>query len=88
MLDLQRHHDGFRAAGLLVLLQPLWWFSLPAMANGYVDRIFATASPTTTRPTPAWAGPLTGRRALAVFTSSYEEVKFGAEGLVGRSVPG
>jgi NAD(P)H dehydrogenase (quinone) len=80
---LQRHVDRFRAAELLVLVQPLWWFSLPAMAKGYIDRVFANGVAYDYPATPAWTGPLTGRRALAVFTSSYDAAEFGPDGLVG-----
>lgn len=34
------HLDQLLAADLLVLSFPLWWFSLPAVLKGWVDRVF------------------------------------------------
>ncbi|MFI1200277.1 NAD(P)H-dependent oxidoreductase (plasmid) [Streptomyces sp. BHT-5-2] len=34
------HLDRLLAADLLVLSFPLWWFSLPAILKGWVDRVF------------------------------------------------
>ena len=38
----QAHLDRVLAADLLVLSFPLWWFSLPAILKGWVDRVFVT----------------------------------------------
>lgn len=37
----QAYLDRLLAADLLVLSFPLWWFSLPAILKGWVDRVFA-----------------------------------------------
>ncbi|MEU9843828.1 NAD(P)H-dependent oxidoreductase [Actinomadura sp. NPDC048032] len=37
----QAHLDRLLAADLLVLSFPMWWFSLPAILKGWVDRVFA-----------------------------------------------
>ncbi|MDJ0466670.1 NAD(P)H-dependent oxidoreductase [Streptomyces sp. H27-C3] len=34
------HLDRLLAADLLVLSFPMWWFSLPAVLKGWVDRVF------------------------------------------------
>jgi NAD(P)H dehydrogenase (quinone) len=36
----QSHLDRLLAADLLVLSFPMWWFSMPALLKGWVDRVF------------------------------------------------
>jgi len=74
--DVAAHVERLLAADLLVLVQPFWWFSLPAMAKGWIDRVFANGVAYYYPGTPAWTGPLTANRALPIFTSSYEERDF------------
>jgi len=76
--DVAAHVERLLAADLLVLVQPFWWFSLPAMAKGWIDRVFANGVAYDYPGTPAWTGPLSAKRALAIFTSSYEESDFAA----------
>jgi NAD(P)H dehydrogenase (quinone) len=38
--SVKAHLDLLLAADLLVLSFPLWWFSLPAILKGWVDRVF------------------------------------------------
>ena len=33
--------DRIKAADLIIWQFPLWWFGLPAVLKGYVDRVFA-----------------------------------------------
>jgi NAD(P)H dehydrogenase (quinone) len=82
--DVARHVDALAAADLLVMVQPLWWFSLPAMAKGWIDRVFVNGLAYDFPGVDAWTGPLTQKRVLAVFTSSYERDGFerGAAGSV------
>jgi NAD(P)H dehydrogenase (quinone) len=74
--DLVPYIERFQACDLLVMVQPLWWFSLPAMAKGFVDRVFANGVAYDYPAVRAWSGPLNDKRALAVFTSSYEAGDF------------
>ncbi len=39
--DLQAEMDKLRRADLLIFTFPLWWFGLPAILKGWVDRVFA-----------------------------------------------
>jgi len=52
--------------------------SAAAMAKGWIDRVFANGVAYDYPGTPAWTGPLSAKRALAIFTSSYEESDFAA----------
>jgi NAD(P)H dehydrogenase (quinone) len=76
--ELARHVRLLAEADLLVLVQPMWWFSLPAMTKGWIDRVFVNGYAYDYPGTPPWTGPLTSKRALTVFTSSYQPEDFAA----------
>lgn len=38
--DLSRHVDELRAAEGLILIYPTWWYGMPAMMKGWVDRVW------------------------------------------------
>ena len=81
--DIARHVELLRETDLLVMVQPLWWFSLPAMAKGWIDRVFVNGLAYEYPGNEPWTGPLTHVRALAVFTSSYERAEFEPGGRAG-----
>jgi NAD(P)H dehydrogenase (quinone) len=81
--DVARHVELLRSTDLLVMVQPLWWFSLPAMAKGWIDRVFVNGLAYEYPGYEPWTGPLDQVRALAVFTSSYEREEFEAGGRAG-----
>jgi NAD(P)H dehydrogenase (quinone) len=81
--DIARHVELLRSTDLLVMVQPFWWFSLPAMAKGWVDRVFVNGLAYEYPGHEPWTGPLDHVRALAVFTSSYEREEFEPGGRVG-----
>ena len=75
--DVLAEQAKLERADLVVLQFPLWWFGLPAILKGWIDRVFvrgfAYGLPDPERPgrslrygTPG--GPLAGKRALAVVT--------------------
>jgi NAD(P)H dehydrogenase (quinone) len=78
--DAAHHVELLRAADLLVMVQPMWWFSLPAMSKGWIDRTFVNGYAYHYPGPPPWDGPLQAKRALAVFTSSYEAGDYGPGG--------
>jgi NAD(P)H dehydrogenase (quinone) len=77
--DLARHVGLFTAAGLLVLVSPMWWFSVPAMLKGWIDRVFANGVAYSYPAVPAWSGFLGSKRGMLVMTSSYEREQFRAD---------
>jgi NAD(P)H dehydrogenase (quinone) len=81
--DVARHVELLRSTDLLVMVQPLWWFSLPAMAKGWIDRVFVNGLAYEYPGYEPWTGPLDHVRALAVFTSSYEREEFEPGGRAG-----
>jgi NAD(P)H dehydrogenase (quinone) len=81
--DVARHVELLRATDLLIMVQPLWWFSLPAMAKGWIDRVFVNGLAYEYPGYEPWTGPLGHVRAMAVFTSSYERAEFEPGGRAG-----
>ena len=81
--DVARHVELLRSTDLLVMVQPLWWFSLPAMAKGWIDRVFVNGLAYEYPGYEPWTGPLDHVRAFAVFTSSYEPEEFEPGGRAG-----
>ena len=39
--DIAREQDRLRRADAVILQFPLWWFSMPAILKGWVDRVYA-----------------------------------------------
>jgi NAD(P)H dehydrogenase (quinone) len=54
----------------------MWWFSVPAMLKGWIDRVFANGVAYRYPEVPAWSGFLGGKRGMLVMTSSYEPSAF------------
>jgi NAD(P)H dehydrogenase (quinone) len=48
--DVARAQDEIRAAGVLTVIYPLWWMSMPAMMKGYIDRAFLSKCERTKTP--------------------------------------
>ena len=74
--DLARHIELFEAADLLLLVSPMWWFSVPAMLKGWIDRVFANGVAYRYPEVPPWSGFLGAKRGMLVMTSSYEPSSF------------
>ncbi|MEV5510159.1 NAD(P)H-dependent oxidoreductase [Streptomyces orinoci] len=77
------HLDRLFAADLLVLSFPLWWFSLPAILKGWVDRVFVMGG--------VFGGDygyfddaaLAGKRAMLLLTTGGSSEAFQADGTLG-----
>ena len=68
-----------KAAELLILQFPLWWFSMPAILKGWIDRVLAFG--TAYGPGQTWdQGPLRGRRAMLSLTASAPPTSFLPDG--------
>jgi NAD(P)H dehydrogenase (quinone) len=77
--DVQAELDKLLACDLLILQFPLWWYSLPAMLKGWIDRVFAYGVAYDFGRT--WdRGVFQGRRALLSFTSSSPPASTGPDG--------
>ena len=69
--------EKLRRADLLVFSFPLWWFSLPALLKGWVDRVFAMGVAYGAGVGTFGEGGFRGRRALLLFTTGSLREHFG-----------
>ncbi|MEU0333549.1 NAD(P)H-dependent oxidoreductase [Streptomyces sp. NPDC006193] len=63
------HLDRLLAADLLVLSFPMWWFSLPAVLKGWVDRVFVMGAVFGGKHGLFGDAALAGKRAMLLFTT-------------------
>ena len=67
--DVQAEIDKLMAADFLILQFPFWWYSVPAMLKGWIDRVFAYGVAYDFGRT--WdRGVFRGRSAMLAFTTS------------------
>ncbi|MBU8829365.1 NAD(P)H-dependent oxidoreductase [Mycolicibacterium goodii] len=78
-------------ADLVVLQFPLWWYSVPAILKGWIDRVFVKgfaygiADPENPRRTLRYGdGPLAGKKALTILTSGSPPAALGPRGINGQ----
>lgn len=78
-------------ADAVVLQFPLWWYGMPAIMKGWVDRVFVkgyaygVAHPDQPGRTLRYGeGKLAGKRALVVTTTGSREPAFGPRGINGQ----
>lgn len=80
--DIQREIDRVFRADLLILQFPMWWFSVPAIMKGWIDRVFAFG--VTYDFGRTWdQGVLVGRRAMLAFTTGAPPGVFEPDGRSG-----
>lgn len=76
---LQAEMDKLLACELLILQFPLWWYSVPAILKGWIDRVFAYGLAYDFGRT--WdRGVFAGRRAMLAFTTSSPPSTTGPDG--------
>lgn len=77
--DIEAELERLMAADLLLMQFPLWWFSMPAILKGWIDRIFAFGSVYDLGQT--WEqGKFAGRRAMISLTTSAPAAAFAPDG--------
>lgn len=77
--DVQAELNKLLAADLLILQFPLWWFSLPAILKGWIDRVFAFGAAYDFGRT--WEnGVFAGKRAMLSLTASAPAAAFMPDG--------
>lgn len=77
------HLDRLLAADLLVLSFPMWWFSLPAILKGWMDRVFVMGAVFGGDHGLFGDAALAGRRALLLFTTGGSSEAFRPGGTLG-----
>ncbi len=76
--DVAAEIEKVQRADLLVFSFPMWWFSLPALLKGWVDRVFAMGVAYGGSVGRFETGGFQGRRAMLLFTTGSTEDMFGA----------
>jgi NAD(P)H dehydrogenase (quinone) len=66
--DVRREQGRVEWSEGIVLVFPIWWWSMPAMMRGYIDRVFSYGWAWTDADDPG-ASPLGNRRALLIATA-------------------
>jgi len=77
--EIQGEIDRLFAADFLILQFPMWWFSVPAIMKGWIDRVFAFG--VTYDFGRTWdRGVMRGKRAMLTFTTGAPESTFAPDG--------
>lgn len=84
--DIDREVKRLLTAELLILVFPIFWFSLPAMLKGWIDRVFLSGLLYGGRRF-YWRGAMAGRRALVVASMSCRRHMFGVDAVHGELEP-
>lgn len=82
--DIQQEIDKVLACDLLILQFPLWWFSVPAIMKGWIDRVFANGTAYGSAGMRFDNGGLKGRRAMLAFTTGCFPGMMEPDGLLGQ----
>ena len=88
--DVKAEIDKLRWADVLILQFPLWWFTMPAILKGWVDRVFAygfaygVGEHSDTRWGDRYGeGTLAGKRAMLIVTAGGSEEHYTMRGVNG-----
>jgi NAD(P)H dehydrogenase (quinone) len=81
--DIAAELEKLRRSDLLILHFPLWWFSLPAIIKGWVDRVFAMGAVYDGRGAFFERGHMAGRRGMVVTTTGGPPVMYSPSGMCG-----
>ncbi|AOY94914.1 NAD(P)H dehydrogenase [Cupriavidus sp. USMAA2-4] len=88
--DIAREQDKLRWADAVILQFPLWWFSMPAILKGWVERVYAYgfAYGVGEHSDTHWGnrygeGTLAGKRAMLMVTTGAWDSHFGPRGING-----
>ncbi|WP_225008878.1 NAD(P)H-dependent oxidoreductase [Novosphingobium percolationis] len=85
--DVLEEIEKVRSADLVVFTFPLFWFNVPAILKGWIDRVFVSGLFYGGKAIYGRAG-LVGKQATAAFSLGGREYMFGPEGLHGPLVDG
>lgn len=79
--DIAREQADVAWADVMILIGPIWWFSVPAMLKGYIDRVMSMGFAyqyTETGP----KGLLGGKKAVIITTSGADEQVAAHSGMI------
>jgi NAD(P)H dehydrogenase (quinone) len=81
--DIQGEQDKMNAADMLILQFPLWWFSVPAILKGWIDRVLAVGV-LYDRERRYSNGVFKGRRAMLSFSTGGPSSAYAPGGISGH----
>ena len=81
--DIQAEIDKILWCDFLILQFPLWWFSVPAMMKGWIDRVFANGVAYGAGGRRMDAGGFKGRKAMITTTTACYPEMVAPDGLLG-----
>jgi len=82
--DVQTELDKLNWCDVLIFNFPLWWFGLPAILKGWVDRVFAMGAVYGAGKGVYDNGHFKGKKAFLCFTTGGPELAYGTEGKNGE----
>jgi NAD(P)H dehydrogenase (quinone) len=89
--DVREEQEKLRRADAVVLQFPLWWYSVPAIMKGWIDRVFSKGfaygitDPAQPGRTFRYGdGPLQGKRAQVITTAGSPAAALGPRGINGQ----
>jgi NAD(P)H dehydrogenase (quinone) len=85
--DIRREVDALMASDVLLLVFPLYWFSVPALIKGWIDRCFLSGAMYGGKRIYGRGG-MAGKRAAIGVTLGGREHMFGAQGIHGELAHG
>ena len=80
--DVKREQDKLAAADLVLFHFPVWWFSMPAMLKGWVDRVFSRGFAYSAG-RKYESGHFKGKRAMLCLTTGTASTLYEANGIDG-----
>jgi NAD(P)H dehydrogenase (quinone) len=82
--DIKAEMEKFLAADLVIFNFPLWWFSVPAILKGWVDRVFAMGFAYGSGKGVYDNGAFKGKKAMLCFTTGGPQQAYGQSGKNGE----
>ena len=82
--DIQAEIQKVLDCDLLILQFPLWWFSVPAIMKGWIDRVFVNGTMYGAGGMRFDRGGLRGRKAMLSFTTGCFPEMMESDGLLGQ----
>lgn len=86
--DIKREQEFITSADRIVVIHPIWWFGMPAMLKGYIDRVFAHGFAYSVGPDGP-KGLLSGKKVSIINTTGGDEAtysKYGFRDALARTI--
>jgi len=81
--EVRAEQQKLRDADLVILHFPLWWFTMPAILKGWIDRVFTYDFAYGAKLSRYGAGPFAGKRAMVATTAGGRSGHYTARGVNG-----